>query len=81
MIHDTIMAKNILLINGPNLNLLGLREPSIYGTATLNDVETRAKQQGTELGVSVSIFQSNHEGYLIDRIHAARFFEGLADDI
>lgn len=66
------MAKNILLINGPNLNLLSIREPSIYGTATLNDVETRAKELGTELGVSVSVFQSNHEGAIIDRIHQAR---------
>src|SRR4051812_10033736 len=66
------MAQNVLLINGPNLNLLGLREPSIYGTTTLTDVETRAQEHGKELGVSVSIFQSNHEGAIIDRIQKAR---------
>lgn len=62
----------ILLINGPNLNLLGLREPGVYGSDTLADIETRvaklAKNQQTEL----MTFQSNHEGELVDRIHRAR---------
>jgi 3-dehydroquinate dehydratase-2 len=66
------MAKNILLVNGPNLNLLGTREPTIYGSATLADVEHAASLQVTAAGASFSCFQSNHEGALIDRIHAAK---------
>ncbi|KAK3050810.1 Catabolic 3-dehydroquinase 1 [Extremus antarcticus] len=66
------MSKSILLINGPNLNLLGTREPHIYGSATLADVETSAKQQTERLGFSLSTFQSNHEGHIIDRIQEAR---------
>ena len=65
------MAK-ILLLNGPNLNLLGMREPQVYGHDTLADVEGRAVAQGAARGVEVTCFQSNHEGALIDRIHAAR---------
>lgn len=63
---------NILLLNGPNLNLLGTREPQIYGAETLTDVERMAAEEGARLGASVTCFQSNHEGALIDRIHAAR---------
>jgi 3-dehydroquinate dehydratase II len=66
------MAKSILLINGPNLNLLGTREPKWYGTNTLNDVETRATTLAAELGVQIACFQSNHEGAIIDRVHQAR---------
>ncbi|MCJ1257916.1 Catabolic 3-dehydroquinase 1 [Lignoscripta atroalba] len=66
------MAKNILLINGPNLNLLGTREPHIYGHTTLADVESAAKAQASSLNVSLTTFQSNHEGAIIDRIHEAR---------
>lgn len=66
------MAKNILLINGPNLNLLGSREPEVYGTATLEDVEQAAVAQAAVAGAAMTCFQSNHEGALIDRIHAAR---------
>jgi len=62
----------ILLLNGPNLNLLGTREPQVYGHDTLADVEGRAVALGTARGVAVDCFQSNHEGALIDRIHAAR---------
>jgi len=62
----------ILLLNGPNLNLLGTREPQLYGHDTLADVESRAVALGASRGVSVECFQSNHEGALIDRIHAAR---------
>lgn len=62
----------ILLLNGPNLNLLGLREPGVYGHETLADVEASAQQAGARRGASVGCLQSNHEGVLIDRIHAAR---------
>lgn len=63
---------SVLLINGPNLNLLGTREPHIYGSETLKDVEAAAQTQGSGLGLTVSTFQSNHEGHIIDRIHEAR---------
>lgn len=66
------MAKNILLMNGPNLNLLGTREPGVYGASTLADVEHSAQAQAAAAGAQLSCFQSNHEGVLIDRIHAAR---------
>lgn len=66
------MPKSILLINGPNLNLLGTREPQIYGSTTLSDVVTAATQQATDLGIQLHSFQSNHEGAIIDRIHEAR---------
>lgn len=66
------MAKKLLLLNGPNLNLLGTREPEIYGSATLQDVEQAAQRQAKEAGVALVSFQSNHEGDLIDRIHAAK---------
>ena len=62
----------ILLLNGPNLNLLGTREPQLYGHDTLADVEARATTLGADRGVPVECFQSNHEGALIDRIHQAR---------
>ena len=65
------MAKHILLLNGPNLNLLGSREPAVYGSTTLADVERLAGDQATAAGVRLECFQSNHEGALIDRIHAA----------
>ncbi|MFC5476178.1 type II 3-dehydroquinate dehydratase [Paraherbaspirillum soli] len=66
------MAKNILLLNGPNLNLLGTREPEVYGSTTLADVEQAAKAQAAAAGTRLECFQSNHEGALIDRIHAAK---------
>lgn len=66
------MAKKLLLLNGPNLNLLGTREPAVYGAATLADIENAATAQVEAAGGSLSCFQSNHEGALIDRIHAAR---------
>ena len=62
----------VLLVNGPNLNLLGTREPAVYGSATLADVEAQCTREGDALGLAVSVFQSNHEGVLIDRIHAAK---------
>lgn len=66
------MAKKLLLLNGPNLNLLGTREPAVYGTTTLADIENAAVEQATNAGAALEHFQSNHEGALIDRIHAAR---------
>lgn len=66
------MANNLLLLNGPNLNLLGTREPEVYGAHTLEDVERMAREQAVQAGAKIDCFQSNHEGALIDRIHAAR---------
>lgn len=66
------MAKKLLLLNGPNLNLLGTREPEVYGAATLADIENAAVAQAAGAGATLVCFQSNHEGALIDRIHAAR---------
>ncbi|KAG8631170.1 hypothetical protein KVT40_000310 [Elsinoe batatas] len=66
------MSVPLLLINGPNLNLLGTREPGVYGSETLDDIQSAAVSQGQKLDFSVSSFQSNHEGHIIDRIHAAR---------
>ena len=64
------MAKKLLLLNGPNLNLLGTREPAVYGATTLADIEQAAIAQAGAAGASLACFQSNHEGALIDRIHA-----------
>ncbi len=64
------MAK-LLLLNGPNLNLLGTREPEVYGAATLADIEKRVRQLGAELGHEVVAFQSNAEHELIERVQAA----------
>lgn len=66
------MSRKILLVNGPNLNLLGTREPHIYGSTTLDDVVQAAQKQATELSVTLDHFQSNWEGALIDRIQQAR---------
>lgn len=66
------MAKNLLLLNGPNLNLLGTREPEVYGSTTLADIESAAVAQAKNAGASLVVFQSNHEGVLIDRIQAAK---------
>lgn len=62
----------ILVINGPNLNLLGTREPAVYGTATLDDVVRLASDAARERGCTTTAMQSNHEGEIIDAIHAAR---------
>lgn len=63
--------KKILVIHGPNLNLLGIREKGIYGTETFDSINDRIRQEAEKLGVQVDIFQSNHEGEIIDKIHAA----------
>jgi 3-dehydroquinate dehydratase II len=62
----------ILLLNGPNLNLLGTREPAVYGTATLKDIENRAQEVAHALGHELTAMQSNAEHQLIDQVHAAK---------
>lgn len=62
----------LLLLNGPNLNLLGTREPGLYGSATLAEIETSLAAEAVTLGHQLSAFQSNHEGALVDRIQQAR---------
>lgn len=62
----------ILVLDGPNLNLLGEREPDVYGTTTLADIHGQLARRAGELGAVIDTFQSNHEGALIDRLHAAR---------
>ena len=63
---------NILIINGPNLNLLGLREPNIYGAKTLSDINKHLDQIAIQLNITIVHFQSNHEGTIVDKIHEAR---------
>lgn len=62
---------HVLVINGPNLNLLGVREPGIYGSLSLASIEDNLRKQAGDLGIQISFFQSNHEGHIIDRIQAA----------
>ena len=66
------MTTSILLLNGPNLNLLGLREPEVYGTATLDEHVDAARVEAEELGYAIEHLQSNHEGDLVDAIHRQR---------
>jgi 3-dehydroquinate dehydratase-2 len=69
---------NILVLHGPNLNLLGTREPEVYGSMTLDDINARLEETAAANGATLRIFQSNHEGALIDAIHEAR---GWADGL
>ena len=69
---------HILVLNGPNLNMLGIREPEHYGTQTLADLEAMIAAEAERLGVTVEFYQSNHEGALVDKIQAAY---GKADGI
>jgi 3-dehydroquinate dehydratase-2 len=70
-------SRTVLLLNGPNLNLLGTRDPAQYGTTTLEEVERRVTSLGKELGVEVVCAQSNSEGELVDRVHEARGWAGV----
>lgn len=63
---------NVLVIHGPNLNLLGQREPEVYGSETLDDIDAALQKQADEAGIALKTFQSNSEGALIDQLHEAR---------
>lgn len=69
-------APRVLVLHGPNLNLLGTREPAVYGSTMLVEIDASLVKLGTALGLSVECFQSNHEGALIDRLHQARATHG-----
>jgi 3-dehydroquinate dehydratase II len=71
-------VKSVLILNGPNLNLLGTRQPEVYGSETLAMVEEKCRAHGASHGLEVTCFQSNHEGALLDQIHAAK---GVHDGI
>jgi len=66
------MARHILVLNGPNLNLLGTREPTIYGSTALADIEADLSERAAASRARISFFQSNHEGALVDRVQSAR---------
>ncbi|BDB25454.1 3-dehydroquinate dehydratase [Cupriavidus sp. TA19] len=71
-IRRSARYRKVLVLHGPNLNLLGTREPETYGYTTLADIDAALADQAAKAGISLASFQSNHEGALVDRIHAAR---------
>jgi 3-dehydroquinate dehydratase II len=72
MVYTGSMTALILILHGPNLNLLGTREPEVYGSTTLADIDVALRRRAAELGVDVETLQSNYEGALIDALHGAR---------
>lgn len=72
MTATTTRPRRVLVLNGPNLNLLGTREPAIYGTATLADIEALCREKAAAHGLEADFLQSNHEGVLVDAIQGAR---------
>lgn len=70
--NGEVSRLRVLVLNGPNLNLLGTRKPEIYGTTTLADIEQQMRQRAEQLGIEMDFMQSNHEGSLIDAIHNAK---------
>jgi len=69
--------RSVLVIHGPNLNMLGQREPDMYGRMTLADIDGGLVEQGKRLDIAVETFQSNHEGNIVDKIQAAGIYDGL----
>ncbi|WP_298672142.1 type II 3-dehydroquinate dehydratase [uncultured Sphingomonas sp.] len=72
------MSSLVYVLNGPNLNLLGTREPEIYGHDTLDDIAGRLEDRGRELGLEIDMRQSNHEGHLVDWLHEAQAHDAKA---
>lgn len=72
------MTVTVFVLNGPNLNLLGTREPTIYGTDTLADIEAKVRTKAADLGLAIDFRQTNHEGVLVDWLHEAREVDAKA---
>lgn len=70
--NQIVASKLVYVLNGPNLNLLGLREPEVYGSDTLDDIAGMLEDRAQELGVTIEMRQSNHEGHLVDWLHKAQ---------